>query len=410
MKIIKLSSENILKLKAIEIEPNSNMVVISGKNEAGKTSILDSIYMALTGKLPKKPIREGQEKAIVKIDTDTDLVITRTIIKNGNGFNPYLRVEDKEGNKLKKPQDILNKLIGKLTFDPLSFSKLKPLEQKELLLKTIDIDLKPLEKKRELIFNERTIENRDCKVLESQLKEYQNTTFDNIPDEYINIDNVMKEIDNINIELLEAERNKSKIELINNYILKAEKEIKELKNQLELLNKDLSDEIKKNIDTKPLLIKKDQLLEKVNSATFTNNEINKKKEYGKKLKDFEKVKNVVNNYTQDIKDIDEAKTELIENANIPVKGLSVNDDGVVLNNIPFSQLSSAQKLKVSMAIAIEMNPELRIIKIQDGSLLDKESFSIIENMAKDRDFQVWIEVVDETGKLGVYIEDGEIKG
>jgi len=29
-------------------------------------------------------------------------------------------------------------------------------------------------------------------------------------------------------------------------------------------------------------------------------------------------------------------------------------------------------------------------------------------MVKDKDFQAWIEKVDETGKIGFYIEDGEL--
>ncbi len=43
MKIIKLQSENIKKLKAIEIKPDSNLIQITGANAQGKTSVLDSI-------------------------------------------------------------------------------------------------------------------------------------------------------------------------------------------------------------------------------------------------------------------------------------------------------------------------------------------------------------------------------
>lgn len=28
---------------------------------------------------------------------------------------------------------------------------------------------------------------------------------------------------------------------------------------------------------------------------------------------------------------------------------------------------------------------------------------------KDKDYQIWIEMVDESGKVGIYIEDGELK-
>jgi Mor family transcriptional regulator len=35
--------------------------------------------------------------------------------------------------------------------------------------------------------------------------------------------------------------------------------------------------------------------------------------------------------------------------------------------------------------------------------------AIIEKMAKDNDYQVWCELVDESGGVGIYIEDGEVK-
>ena len=56
-----------------------------------------------------------------------------------------------------------------------------------------------------------------------------------------------------------------------------------------------------------------------------------------------------------------------------------------------------------------INPELRVIRVNDGSLLDKKHMAIIEKMAKEKDFQVWLECVDESGTVGIYIEDGEIK-
>ena len=50
MKIISLYVENIKKIKAVEIKPEGNTVIISGKNGNGKSSTIDSISMALGGK------------------------------------------------------------------------------------------------------------------------------------------------------------------------------------------------------------------------------------------------------------------------------------------------------------------------------------------------------------------------
>jgi recombinational DNA repair ATPase RecF len=50
MRIVKLQAENVKRLVCVEIEPSGNLIVVGGKNGNGKTSLLDSIMMALAGK------------------------------------------------------------------------------------------------------------------------------------------------------------------------------------------------------------------------------------------------------------------------------------------------------------------------------------------------------------------------
>jgi len=52
---------------------------------------------------------------------------------------------------------------------------------------------------------------------------------------------------------------------------------------------------------------------------------------------------------------------------------------------------------------------LKVIRILDGSLLDSTNMNLIKEMAQGQDYQVWVEVVDESGKVGITIENGEIK-
>ncbi len=42
-------------------------------------------------------------------------------------------------------------------------------------------------------------------------------------------------------------------------------------------------------------------------------------------------------------------------------------------------------------------------------MIDSKNMAILEEMAKENDYQFWIERVDESGTVGIYIEDGEIK-
>ena len=94
---------------------------------------------------------------------------------------------------------------------------------------------------------------------------------------------------------------------------------------------------------------------------------------------------------------------------MPLEGLSFDDyGGITFGGFPLDQASQAEQLRISLEIAMAAQPELRIIRITDGSLLDSASLEAIRKAAADGDYQVWIESVDETGKVGVVIEDGEV--
>lgn len=114
--------------------------------------------------------------------------------------------------------------------------------------------------------------------------------------------------------------------------------------------------------------------------------------------------------SENIRALDDAKVEGIANADMPVDGLAFDDEGVTFNGVPLKQASSAEQLRVSVAIAMKLNPELRVIQVRDGSLLDSESMQLLEELAEGQDYQVWIERVDETAAVGVVIEDGRVKG
>jgi len=100
MKIVSLKSKNVKNLKAVEITPEGNTVILTGKNGAGKSAVLDSILYAFSGKsIPTKPIRNGEDNAKVEIDCG-DFTVTRTFGKKGNA----LKIETKTGDIKKSPQ------------------------------------------------------------------------------------------------------------------------------------------------------------------------------------------------------------------------------------------------------------------------------------------------------------------
>src|SRR5260221_4288607 len=84
VKILKLSAENFQKITVVEITPDGNLIQITGKNGAGKTSLLNSIWVALGGAdaMPGMPVRKGADKGHVTLDLG-DIVVTRRFDAEG---------------------------------------------------------------------------------------------------------------------------------------------------------------------------------------------------------------------------------------------------------------------------------------------------------------------------------------
>jgi len=95
-------------------------------------------------------------------------------------------------------------------------------------------------------------------------------------------------------------------------------------------------------------------------------------------------------------------------AKMPVEGLSLAGR-VMFNGLPFEQASDAERLRVSVGIAMAANPSLRVIRIKNGSLLDEDNLALLAKLAHERDYQVWVETVQRGAGPAIVMEDGEVK-
>src|SRR5690348_3354062 len=136
-RILRLQAENVKRLKVIDITPEGNTVLITGANDQGKSSVLDSIIFALGGKseIPTMPIRDGEEEARIIIDLG-EYEVTRHWTSNEK---TYLKITRKDGKPIQNPQLFLDGIIGKLSFDPLEYSRLRSQDQRLQLLNLLNI-------------------------------------------------------------------------------------------------------------------------------------------------------------------------------------------------------------------------------------------------------------------------------
>jgi DNA repair exonuclease SbcCD ATPase subunit len=429
LKIVKLESENFKRLRAVSITPSGNMITISGRNEQGKSSVLDSIWAALAGaeamKDTPQPIRKGEKAARVRVDLG-DIVVNRAWTDKGT----YLKVENSEGMEYKSPQALLDRFIGKLSFDPLAFSNMKPREQRETLLGLvkIDLDLDEWATAREQTYDTRTLANRRAKEVQAQIAGLPDMP-PGTPAEEMSTADVLKEqaaaqaVKAHNDEkrresealTKEADRIKGIVIEKANYIESLETQLREAKARLADYNKKQQQAVTAAVAFKKgvaKLVDPDLSIyaDKIAQVEATNRMVRVHKQRQELQKSLRIHQGVIETTNERLESLDAKKTAALAAAAFPIDGLAFDDEGVTYRGIPFSQCSAAERLRVSLAMAMALNPKIRVLRITDGSLLDHNNLQVIREMVEAQDYQLWIERVTDNGAVGVVIEDGMVRG
>jgi predicted nucleic acid-binding Zn-ribbon protein len=361
-----------------------------------------------------QPIREGAAKGSIVVDIG-DYTITRTFTDPADPGKTTLKVTPKTGlNRTATPQAILNEITGKLAFDPLAFAGMKPEEQFTTLAGLVDlgIDLREWKLDRKATFDERTTANREVKRLEAQLEgklppaadlPVQETSLLAISQELEVANSQIRDNDAKRYTLTDKERevndHKRTVEDLETQLLRAKTAL----SQAELDLEKVRDEVGVLEDPDTMAIN-----QRIQEASRTNQAIRDAAQYRKIESDLKTAQAQANSYTDTLEKMDTDRTAALQKAVFPVPGLSLGDDLVTYNGLPFSQVSDSEKLRVSMAVAMALNPTLRVILIHNGSLLDRANIAVIEQLARANDFQCWLECVDESGEVGIVIEDGQV--
>lgn len=413
MKIIQLKAQNFKNLVAIEINPDGNVVEITGANGAGKSAILDAVFTALTGTRVEDPIRHGEERAEVNIDLG-DFKVRRIWTEKGE----RLEVVNKDGDSKKSPQTFLNGIIGKISFDPLAFVAMTPRAQREILKNLVGLDFEDIQQEYQKVFDSRSAVNTNIKGAVAQLENAEppdpKTPNNEIlfKDELEKLNQLRgKRTDYIN-SLEDRQGTEEAISYKQQEIKEYLDEIEKLKGQIQEherllghLQASLVQVVLPPEVTESEIIAVEASLTDIEAKNVA---IRKANRYRSLVKDSNKLKEEWDGHTEKLKRLEQDKATRIANSQMPIAGLSMSDDAVIFNDIPFSRISTGEQIRVSTAIAMKLNPTVRVILIREGSLLDKNGRQEIYKIAQEKDFMVLMETVDETGDVGVYIQDGSI--
>ncbi|WP_419930440.1 AAA family ATPase [Candidatus Poriferisodalis sp.] len=410
MKIIKLEAENIKRLRAVEIRPDGNLVEITGRNGQGKTSVLDSILWAIAGTRThqKQPIRDGEQVARINLDLG-EIVVRRQFIDEDGKTATRLRVEAASGAEFSSPQKMLDGLLGTLSFDPLEFIRAAPKDQFETLRQFVDgVDFVKMDRLNREAYDERRVINREAKKQRSAAGQVQ--VPEDVPTELVSVQELVAELNQANEanELIAREqrdvgRKRERLAEIKIEVEDCARRLERLQTEREGIENDLefADEIQAPVDTTSIRLRLD-------NAEALNDAYRQRQRRDELLASAREAEDKSAKLTAAMTKRTRQVNEAIAAADMPVDGLTLADGAVLLNDVPLEQASDAEQLRLSCAVAMRQNAKLRVIRIRDGSLLDEQGLELLRGMADEHDYQIWIERVDSSGRVGFVIEDGTV--
>lgn len=420
LRIHQLTATNVKRIVAVDIKPDGKggLVIIGGDNGSGKSSTIDSIMYALGGKaaVPKrtKVVREGEDRAEVRVDLGT-IVITRRWSAEGVD---QLSITTADGFTIKDTSAVLDSLVGDLSFDPLQFMSMKPVERRAELLNLIELPFNLAEKDTEhdRIYNERTDVNRQLKsakaVAEQAAAEVGGVSVDG--------PSLEEAVTARNAATTWAEMHDHYQTVVGNEERRAERKAADIKHAERVLV-DLRAELNSMADGlthaqdvlrdhqatgEPDFVALDLVVDEARQRQRQSAAI---AERDRMSEQAETLARESEGLTKAIETIVREKATALREAKMPVVGLGFDEADVTYNGLPFAQASGAEQLRVSVAIAMARKPTARIILSHDGSLLDDRNLAVLNEMCRGEGFQLWLEVVGERGENVIVLEDGSVR-
>jgi energy-coupling factor transporter ATP-binding protein EcfA2 len=401
-RVVRLQAENFKRLKAVDIAPAGDVVLLTGANGQGKSSVIDALMVALTGRKGMaaidRPVRDGADRAEVRVDLG-DLIVTRRWV----GERSEAVVTTPDGVKYPGGADaVLKTLANRIGFDPLAFINAGPSDQLNMLLGVVELPFDPAELARQR--TELMADRRAAKKAEDAARaayEAMPPVPAGVPDEEVNLSALANDLQDVLTANADRARARTDVERAENYVAELEARLAAAREAAELA-RGHRDRLGPVVDPAPYQ-------RALAEAENVNAMVAAKERRADARVVYETAAERTAAVSDAIVELDEYKAAALAAAAMPVPGLGFDDDGVTLNGLPFSSASSAEKLRVSTAIGMAASPELRVMWVRDGSLLDRASMAELELMASENDFQLWIERVDESGTVGIVIEDGEVR-
>lgn len=411
IKINTLELENIKRIKAVKIEPAADgLTIIGGKNNQGKTSVIDSIAWVLGG--DKYRPDEAERKGSV-IPPRLRVVLDNGIVVERSGKNSTLKVIDPQGNK--SGQQLLNSFIEQLALDLPKFMSMSEKEKASVLLQIIGVGdkLYTLENEEVKLYNQRTAIGK----IADQKKKYANELpiYNGVPNEPVSAIELIKKQQDILIKNGENQKKRENVRVLENKSNAVAKEIFELQKTIESKNSELK-KLLADLETarKTALELKDEstaeLEKNITDIDNLNRKIRANLDREKAEIEAENYRKEYESLTEKIDNVRKEKTDLLKNADLPLPDLTVQNGKLTYKGFSWNNMSGSDQLKVATAIVRKLNPKCGFVLLDKLEQMDTDSLNDFGEWLKSEGLQAIATRVSLGSECSLIIEDGYVKG
>ena len=404
MKINKLEIENVKRVRAVKIEPSSNgLTIIGGKNNQGKTSVLDAIAWALGGERfrPSQATREGST-----IPPNLKIVMNNGLVVERKGKNSSLKVTDPSGQKA--GQQLLDGFVEQLALNLPKFMESSSKEKANTLPQIIGVgpQLVELERQEKEMFNERTYIGRTADQKEKYAKEQP--YFPDVPSTPVSASELIRQQQEILVQNGENQRKRERRHQLEQEYQKVTEQILALLQEQSRLEEDLK--VARGSAEDLVDQSTAELEQNIADIEETNRKVRANLDKDKAEEDAKDYRAQYNTLTARIEEVRKQKADLLKGADLPLPGLSVEEGELIYKGQKWDNMSGSEQLRVSTAIVRRLNPNCGFVLLDKLEQMDLDTLQEFGQWLEQEGLQAIATRVSTGDECSIIIEDGYVAG
>lgn len=440
MIIKKLQLRNFQAIKDFDADFSGDVYLIKGENELGKSTILKSIVCLLTGERDAV-LRNGEKNGFAKMVIGGDGKEYAIELRfTENDPRGTISIKAKDGMRSTNVS-MLRTVLNYRNFDAEEFARWSETAEGRrkqiqvvmaLLPETIRQRITQIDADTINIKESRKDANATLKIKSAELESIKAQLSDGDDEKYaqpIDLSELMQESNKAAERRAKAENVRVRLSCLESALANIPKERERLTAELEkakkayedakaFYNRSIENISAKETETKGEIEKAEQWLSEYDAqpqkdvaaelakAQAHNAKCNIVKMFHEKQGELQNAKTNVDAMNDKLAKLAEERSTLINQSELPIKGLSFGEDGLTLNDVPFvvGKVSDSQIMEVAAKLVIASNPTVNIFRIGRGESLGTKRLQSIVNLAKQNGFQGFIEQV-ERGQETITIEE-----